>query len=128
MLLGRCSGYITVANLTDLLGADVPKSHLAEIIDEADIKRDKRISYEEFLALWDEEHDARRRQALEDVKRRRLLNSNSLLSAVSSSVSALLSPEREEVLSDISGHSDHGDAVSLFQREKAKSVRLFADV
>lgn len=123
------SGYITVDNLATMLGNDVPKSYLASIIDAADIKRDKRISYEEFLALWDTEQDEKRQKALEDVKRRRVLHSNSILSAVSSSVSALLSPEKDEVLSDISGYSDEGVSGGfLFQEQKAKSIRMFADV
>jgi Ca2+-binding EF-hand superfamily protein len=60
---GLCddSGYITVDNLASILGPDVPKSYLASIIDEADhVVRDKQISYEEFLALWDERKDVKR--------------------------------------------------------------------
>jgi hypothetical protein len=101
---------------------------LASIIEEADIKRDKRISYEEFLALWDEGDDVKREQSLEDVKRRRLLHSSSILSAVSSVTSFLT--DKEEVLSDISGTSDeaHASGGFTFQKEKAKSIRMFADV
>jgi len=122
------SGYITVANLADMLGSDVPKDYLASIIDEADIKRDKRISYEEFLALWDEGDDVKREQTLEDVKRRRLLHSTSILSAVSSVTSFLT--DRDDVMSDISATSDelHTSGGFLFQQEKAKSIRVFADV
>ena len=54
------SGYITVGNLRDFLGEDLPEEYLSGIIDEADILKDKRISYEEFLALWDDEGDRRR--------------------------------------------------------------------
>lgn len=122
------SGYITVNNLAEMLGSDIPKDYLASIIDEADIKRDKRISYEEFLALWDEGDDVKREQSLEDVKRRRLLHSNSILSAVSSVTSFLT--DRDEVLSDISANTDelHVDGRLSFQKERAKSIRMFADV
>lgn len=126
------SGYITVENLATILGSDVPKSYLASIIDDADIKRDKKISYEEFLALWSDDEDVKRKETLEDVKRRRVLHSNSIISAVSSSVSAvsaLLSPDKDEVMSDLSCMSDEPTTGgNLFQLEKAKSIRLYADV
>lgn len=110
-----------------MLGSDVPKEYLASIIEEADIKKDKRISYEEFIALWDEGDDVKRTQTLEDVKRRRLLHTNSIMSAVSSVTSFLT--DRDDVMSDISATSDeHVSGGFLFQQEKAKSVRLFADV
>ena len=41
------------------------------IIDEADITRDQRISYKEFLALWDEEQEDRRAKALKSVVKSR---------------------------------------------------------
>jgi len=124
------SGYITVANLADMLGSNVPKSYLSNIIEEADIKKDKRISYEEFLALWNDDEDLKREQALEDVKRRRMLHTNSIVAAVTSSVTSFLSPDRDEVMSDLSHTSDEMrlNGPSLFQQEKAKSIRLFADV
>lgn len=111
-----------------MLGDDVPKEYLASIIEEADIKKDKRISYEEFQALWDEGEDVKREQTLEDVKRRRLLHTNSIMSAVGSVASFLT--DRDEVMSDISATSGD-DAISggfLFRQEKAKSVRMFADI
>jgi Ca2+-binding EF-hand superfamily protein len=121
------SGYITVNNLATILGDDVPKEYLASIIEEADIKKDKRISYAEFQALWDEGEDVKRKQTLEDVKRRRLLHTNSIMSAVGSVASFLT--DRDEVMSDISATSD--EAISggfLFRKEKAKSIRMFADI
>lgn len=51
------SGWITVENLKELLGDDVPTSYLEHVIDECDIVRDRRISYDEFIALWNEEDD-----------------------------------------------------------------------
>lgn len=114
-------------NLATILGDDVPKEYLASIIEEADIKKDKRISYEEFQALWDEGEDVKRQQTLEEVKRRRLLHTNSIVSDVGS-VASLLT-DRDEVMSDISATSD--EAISggfLFRQEKAKSIRMFADI
>lgn len=51
------SGWITVENLRDFLGEDVPTSYLDEVIDECDIERDHRISYDEFIALWSQDDD-----------------------------------------------------------------------
>lgn len=108
-----------------MLGADVPKSYLESIIDEADIKRDHRVSYEEFLALWDEGEDVKRSQMLEDVKNRRILgHASSAMSAVSSVFSSFRSDRDETTLSDISDLSGG----FLFEQEKAKSVRMFADI
>jgi hypothetical protein len=88
------SGYITVDNLAIILGPDVPKRHLASIIDEADIVRDKRILYEELLALWDKREDVQRTQMLENVKSRRLLgHAASARSAVSSVLSSFISDQ-----------------------------------
>lgn len=35
----------------------MPTSYLEHVIDECDIVRDRRISYDEFIALWNEEDD-----------------------------------------------------------------------
>lgn len=51
------SGWITVDNLKEFLGEDVPVSYLEQVIDEADIEKDRRISYDEFIALWNEDDD-----------------------------------------------------------------------
>ena len=49
------SGFISFRNLRDLFGADVPKEYINQIIAEADIKQDRKISYDEFLAMWEGE-------------------------------------------------------------------------
>lgn len=130
------SGYITVDNLADMLGTDVPKEYLESIIDEADIVRDHRISYEEFLALWDEGEDVKREQTLEDVKRRRLLhNPDSVVSGVSSTnpSSYSLSEHGSEISTNDSDSVHKSDRVHisggfLFRQEKGKSIRRFADI
>jgi len=65
------SGYITVFDLQELLGSEVPKEYLDSIIDEADIVNDKRISYEEFLHMWDVEEDFVRERTVKNVALRR---------------------------------------------------------
>lgn len=67
-----CTGYITVSDLQDFLGPDIPKEYLDEIIDECDITRDHRISYEEFLELWNGESDQQLKEAKVSVNRKRL--------------------------------------------------------
>lgn len=47
------SGYITEENLKAILGEEFPNEEIKAIINECDLTRDKRISYNEFLAMWD---------------------------------------------------------------------------
>lgn len=61
------SGYIDAANLIDMLGEEFPKDEIHAIIDEADISRDNRISYSEFLALWEEKNEVRREAMLQEI-------------------------------------------------------------
>ena len=71
------SGYITVGNLKSFLGDDVREEYLDAIIQEADIVKDHRISYDEFLSLWDEAEDEKLRSALESVSLRRSASADS---------------------------------------------------
>lgn len=51
------SGCITAENLIEILGKSVPREEIDEIIAEADTANDMRISYSEFLALWQNKHE-----------------------------------------------------------------------
>ena len=51
------SGYITAENLIEILGEDVPRDEIDAIIEEADLKNDNRVSYSEFLALWEDKQE-----------------------------------------------------------------------
>lgn len=83
------------------------------------------MSYEEFMALWDEGEDVKRSQMLEDLKKRRILShASSAMSAVSSVFSSFHSDRDETTMSDLSDLSGG----FLFEQEKAKSVRMFADI
>ena len=62
------SGYISKANLRSLLGDEFPQSEIDAIIDEADLTRDGKISYSEFLALWEVQHEDNRLRSLAEVK------------------------------------------------------------
>lgn len=48
------------ANLTEILGEDFCKETIAKIIGECDLTEDQRISYPEFLALWEEQNVSER--------------------------------------------------------------------
>jgi hypothetical protein len=58
------SGYIDAANLAEMLGHDFPKEEIDSIIQEADLTKDNRISYSEFLALWETKHEIERHEQL----------------------------------------------------------------
>ena len=53
------SGYISAENLKALLGNDFPKEEIDAIIKEADLTKDGKISYSEFLALWEDKNETK---------------------------------------------------------------------
>ena len=69
------SGFISTKNLIEILGKEFPLQDIDNIIDEADITGDGRISYEEFLLLFDTQQEERRIDALKLVTQRRIRNS-----------------------------------------------------
>ena len=52
------SGFISAENLTEILGDEISQEEIDEIIAEADLTKDNKVSYVEFLALWDKRHTA----------------------------------------------------------------------
>jgi calcium-dependent protein kinase len=52
------SGFISPANLRQILGEDFPEEEIEAIIVEADLSHDGQISYSEFLALWEDKNDS----------------------------------------------------------------------
>ena len=82
VIIRNCS-FITKEDIIDFLGGDIPQSYIDDIMDEADINNDKKISYDEFLALWGEEIDEQMRKDREDVKERRHRRTDSGLSTSS---------------------------------------------
>ena len=111
------SGYITVDNLKSFLGEQLPQEFLAKIIDEADLTRDSKISYAEFLALWNEDDDFKKKKTLEGVGNRRRLGSRDGDISRQSSCSDM----DESTFSMAS--SDMGGGDYFFGMEKDKSVR-----
>jgi len=53
------SGYISRENLRDLLGKHSSEALIDKLMEEADLKKDGRISYEEFLQVLSSEHRQR---------------------------------------------------------------------
>lgn len=49
------SGCITAENLVEILGKSVPRDEIDAIIAEADVANDNRVSYSDFLALWQDQ-------------------------------------------------------------------------
>lgn len=114
------SGWITVRNLRDFLGDDVPETYLDEVIDGADIVGDHRISYDEFIALWNKDDDKKYTS-----NHRAVLSRHS--SKISSTGSASLDEEttysqRSHDSADFSSTEDVS-GTGVFRERKHLSVR-----
>jgi hypothetical protein len=62
------SGYITTDNLRELLGDEIAEEEINAIIKEADLTNDNRISYPEFLALWEDKNEEKRESMIVDLR------------------------------------------------------------
>lgn len=62
------SGFISAANLREMLGANFPQDRIDEIIHEADLTQDNRISYPEFLALWEDRKEEERKTLYQKIQ------------------------------------------------------------
>lgn len=67
------TGYITISNLVDFVGKDVPVGFIAGVIAEADYSHDDQIDYEEFLALWDGNFEEDLAENLKKVQDKRII-------------------------------------------------------
>jgi calcium-dependent protein kinase len=113
------SGYVTVENLRSFLGNDVSEDYIDDVIDEVDVVRDHRISYEEFLSLWDETDVAVLREKLKEVesKRTRRESAFALENHVQFDINSL---DTESYETD---STEAGYANECFAKEKEKSLR-----
>lgn len=82
---GDDSGYISASNLIELLGNDIPKSEIDAIIKEADLTMDGKISYSEFLALWEDKNETKHKESIRQIRE--------IASAYDSEGSSILSEE-----------------------------------
>jgi EF-hand domain pair len=69
------SGYISAENLKAMLGDEFSERDIEEIIKEADLTHDGQISYAEFLALWEDQHEAQRELAINEISLLRPMDS-----------------------------------------------------
>ena len=76
------SGFISPNDLREILGSDFPTTDIDAIIDEVDITRSGKVSYNEFLCLFDEHQEERRAEALRFVRYRRIRHSVLSLSSM----------------------------------------------
>lgn len=86
------SGFISTKNLREILGKEFPIEDIDHTIDEADLNGDGRISYEEFLCLFDKQEEERRVDALRLVTARRIRNSVTSLPAIDADRSSPSTP------------------------------------
>eukprot|EP00560_Eucampia_antarctica_P008499 CAMPEP_0197826320 /NCGR_PEP_ID=MMETSP1437-20131217/3295_1 /TAXON_ID=49252 ORGANISM="Eucampia antarctica, Strain CCMP1452" /NCGR_SAMPLE_ID=MMETSP1437 /ASSEMBLY_ACC=CAM_ASM_001096 /LENGTH=330 /DNA_ID=CAMNT_0043426709 /DNA_START=421 /DNA_END=1413 /DNA_ORIENTATION=- len=96
------SGYITIQNLREILGDEIPAKVLDEIMDESDVTHDHRISYDEFLMLFDEHLEEKRYSALQTMVNRKLTRSTYQSPSVSTLLETSSSIEEEDDESPIS--------------------------
>jgi len=61
------SGYISADNLLELLGDDFPKEEIDAIIKEVSTENDGKISYAEFLALWEDRKEQEREEIIKEI-------------------------------------------------------------
>lgn len=71
------SGFISKENLREFLGDDLPQDEIDEIIAEVDDNNDAKISYPEFLALWEDKNEEKRDFLMEDLRAHRATLSSS---------------------------------------------------
>lgn len=87
------SGYISADNLRSILGKEIPQDHIDKILQEAAIEDDKKISYDEFLSLWDVDQERQRAEALQSVMvRQQTKGSDTSLSSFATSPSETTNP------------------------------------
>lgn len=113
------SGYITAENISSFLGDSISDEFVKLIIDEADMLQDNRISYEEFLALWNEGSDDKLSENFKSVAQRRASSDD--LSVDSDDDATALSGDSTDGFSLDSSELSRGHA--FFGIEKEKSTR-----
>jgi calcium-dependent protein kinase len=62
------TGYISAENLRELLGANFPQSEIDSILMEASKRKDRKVTYADFLALWEEKNEQNRSEILTEIR------------------------------------------------------------
>ena len=120
------SGYISAANLKEILGDDFPEEEIDVIIKEA--SKNGKISYSEFLALWEEEQEKKHEEIIQEIT---VLNDNRLNSDVSvvSNLSAddVGSDAGDELGSDFLARSNFIEKKNLSERKISELTTDFTE-
>ena len=83
------------------MGDEVPVESIEKIIDAADLDHDHRISYQEFLDMWDLDSAERLKVARKNVTQRRIISREpSFVSSISSSNSGSRN-SRDDLLAEL---------------------------
>ena len=61
-------------DLRDLLGEDVPNKVIEDVIAEADLDDNNRVTYEDFLQMWRQELEDRQMKAWRGISRQRTVS------------------------------------------------------
>ena len=112
------SGFISKENLREFLGDDLPQHEIDEIIAEVDDNNDNKISYPEFLALWEDKNEEKRDILMEDLRVHRATLSISSYGSSSYGNSSHHSAYRDALKSD--NESDHHTLARANYIEKKK--------
>mmetsp|Transcript_17562 Transcript_17562/g.21453 ORF Transcript_17562/g.21453 Transcript_17562/m.21453 type:complete len:683 (+) Transcript_17562:151-2199(+) len=65
------TGYISVENIRDLLGESVPEKYIKQVIAEADLRNDNKVTYDEFLYMWRQDIEDRNIAVLRTISAKR---------------------------------------------------------
>merc|ERR1712038_1001422 len=69
------SGYISVNDLRELLGEDVPKQYIEQVIAEVgDNQQNTRVTYDDFLDMWRQEIEDKSMSAWRGISRQRTVS------------------------------------------------------
>jgi len=116
------SGIITVKNLKEFLGEDLPEAYLEKVIDEANITHDHTISYEEFLELWDHGAGEMMETTKQNVGSRRVSRAPSFNSQESSD-DLSFAPEQSDSFYSMSSSGELKTGSYFFNKNKEMSIR-----
>jgi hypothetical protein len=112
------SGFISKENLREFLGDDLPQDEIDEIIREVDVNNDNKISYPEFLALWEDKNEEKRDSLMEDLRAHRATLSSSSYGSSQHGASSHHPASRDALKAD--NESDHNTLARANYIEKKK--------
>jgi hypothetical protein len=126
--------------LREVLGQELSKEDIGEIIREVDLTRDGKISYREFLALWDIQQEEKREAILQQISTRKsssgisspLLHSRSIATGVAPGLPPDLDlnagSDSSMILDgDMLAHAQFFQEKNISERRMAKAHQLDPD-